>query len=332
MRITNIPQVSSKLTWYDIWGAVKVRWSVNRNNYKTDPGLYAIGNPDKNSDVFVSANYKLSFDTLRKNLDGIDAWILVLDTKGVNVWCAAGKGTFGTDELVYRIASVSLNTIIEHKRIIVPQLGAVGVSAYKVKELSGFTVAFGPVEASDIKAFITNKYRTTTEIRKVQFTFIDRLKLIPVELVYGWKYILSALLIFFILSGINKSEFTTASLLQNGLMSVLLLSSGYLSGTVFSPLFLPYLPFRSFALKGATMGVITTLVFLFFNIFDYNLLTSILWLFIITSVSSFLSMNFTGASTYTNLSGVKKEMKIAIPIQITFAAIGIILFIIQRFI
>ena len=68
-------------------------------NYKVDPGLYALGAPDADSPVLVSANFKMSFDLLREALPGRNAWILVLDTDGINVWCAAGKGTFGTEEL-----------------------------------------------------------------------------------------------------------------------------------------------------------------------------------------------------------------------------------------
>ena len=107
-----LPQVSSALTWQDRWGSIKTRWGVGRMNYKVDPGLYALGTPDNNSSVFVSANYKLSFDRLRSALTGRSAWILVLDTKGINVWCAAGKGTFGTDELIRRINISNLNNIV----------------------------------------------------------------------------------------------------------------------------------------------------------------------------------------------------------------------------
>ncbi len=64
----------------------------------------------------------------------------------MNVWCAAGKGTFGTKELVNRIRLASLDKIVDHKRIILPQLGAVGVAAYQVKESSGYTVIYGPVQ------------------------------------------------------------------------------------------------------------------------------------------------------------------------------------------
>ncbi len=84
------------------------RWGINRNGHRVDPGLYRLGNPTGESPVFASANYTLSFDALRSALAGYDAYILVLDTKGINVWCAAGKGTFGTDELVSRIGTTGL--------------------------------------------------------------------------------------------------------------------------------------------------------------------------------------------------------------------------------
>ena len=95
-----VPQVSSMLTREDHWGTFKARWGVGRMRYTVEPGLYALGRPDKTSRVFVTANYKMSFDCLRGSLPNHNAWVLVLDTKGINVWCAAGKGTFGTDELV----------------------------------------------------------------------------------------------------------------------------------------------------------------------------------------------------------------------------------------
>ncbi len=92
----NIPEISDELTAADQWGTVKVRWGVGRMNYKVDPGLYALADPNDKSPVLVTANYKLTFDKLRSALIRRSVWILVLDTDGVNVWCAAGKGTFST--------------------------------------------------------------------------------------------------------------------------------------------------------------------------------------------------------------------------------------------
>ncbi|NQU84700.1 MAG: acetyl-CoA synthase subunit gamma, partial [Mariniphaga sp.] len=90
------PKIDPYWTLKDYLGTLRVRLSVGRNRYQVNPGLYKFGNPGKDSEVIVTSNYKLSFDIVRKNLKGINAWVLVLQTYGVNVWCAAGKGTFGT--------------------------------------------------------------------------------------------------------------------------------------------------------------------------------------------------------------------------------------------
>ena len=59
-------------------------------HYSVEPGLYALGQPDDSSPVLVTANYKMSFDWLQQALPNRNAWIPVGDTKGINVWCAAG--------------------------------------------------------------------------------------------------------------------------------------------------------------------------------------------------------------------------------------------------
>jgi len=53
---------------------------------------------------------------------------------------------------------------------------------------------------------------------------------------------------------------------------------------------------------------------------------------IIIAVSAYLAMNFTGASTYTSLSGVKKEMRLAVPLEIAGVVIGLGLWLTSRFI
>ena len=116
--------VSTRLTLSDRLGDWKARWTMGRMDYRVNPGLYGVGQPDNQSPVLVTANYKMTFNSLRSELGGISAWILVLDTKGINVWCAAGKGTFGTKELVRRIRAVSLDKRLAHRVLILPQLGA----------------------------------------------------------------------------------------------------------------------------------------------------------------------------------------------------------------
>jgi hypothetical protein len=309
-----------------------VRWGINRNNYRVNPGLYAVGSPNPDSDVFVTANYKLSFDTLRKNISGLNGWILVLDTKGINVWCAAGKGTFSTKELANRIRQVSLDKIVNHKRIILPQLSATGVAAHKVKEETGFNVHYGPVRASDIKKFINERYRADGEMRRITFTFKDRIKLIPNDFMYGKFYLLGLIAVIFIISGLTRNGLSFKDFSGKSGPAILNTFLAYLSGIVITPMFLPYIPARLFSLKGFYTGAIVFLILLSLNLTGGNVFEILSWFLIITAISSFVAMNFTGSSTFTSLSGVKKEMKISLPLQIEFAVIGIILSVVGKLI
>ena len=307
-----------------------MRWGINRNNYRVNPGLYAVGTPNERSDVFVSANYKLSFDILRKNLNGLNAWLLVLDTKGVNVWCSAGKGTFGTEELVRRIQSTSLEKFVKHKRLILPQLGAAGVAAHLVKQYSGFSVIYGPVRAFDIQKFIQSHYKATKGMRLVNFGWYDRFKLISNDLIYDLRYLGIGLILIFTLSGINANGFSIQQALSNALSIAKLIATGYFAGVVLTPLFLPYIPTQNFSFKGLIMGAIVSLILFLNHSLGESTITSIAGFFLVSGFSSFLAMNFTGASTYTSLAGVKKEMRIAVPVQIVFAALAVFLLVLDK--
>lgn len=326
-----LPQVSSVLTWQDRWGSIKTRWGVGRMNYKVDPGLYALGTPDNNSSVFVSANYKLSFDRLRSALKGRSAWILVLDTKGINVWCAAGKGTFGTDELIRRINISNLNNIVSHRKLIVPQLGAPGVAAHKVKQISGFKVQYGPIRAEDLPAYLDANFKTTASMRLITFPLKERAVLIPVELVEAIKAFLIIAPVLFVLGGFGGPSGFWANALSHGLFAVLALLCAVIGGTVLNPLLLPYLPGRAFSIKGFSIGIVIAPILLYLR--DINLsawpgrIEALAWVLIIPAVSGYLAMNFTGCSTYTSLSGVKKEMRWALPLDIACAAAGLVMWI-----
>lgn len=318
-KVGDIPQVSSNLTNDDIMAGFKARWGdINRMNYKIQEGLYAIGDPDEKSEVLVTANYKLTFDKLRKELSNLNAWILVLDTKGINVWCAAGEGTFGTQELLKRITSTKLKELINHKRLILPQLGATGVSAHVVKKATGFKVIYGPVYAKYIKNFLNNNYNKTEEMRVVHFNLMDRLAVVPVELVQAIKPALILLVIILIFNIIKLHKFSFSFLLD-----YIPFLGAILIGVVIVPILLPFIPFRSFSLKGFLLSIIWALAIgLLLNYSYTGLIINIL---LLTPISSFLSLNFTGATTFTSISGVKKEVKIATPLFIISISAGLIL-------
>ncbi len=325
-----IPVVSAKWTSDDLWNAIKVRWGIGRDNSKITPGLYKIGSPDSQSDVFVSANYRLSFDILRRNLDSFNAWILVIDTKGVNVWCAAGKGNFGTENLVESINRNSLNNIVKRHRLIVPQLAATGVAAHKVKERTGFRVIFGPVRAADIGEFVKVGYKASPEMRRINFPIFERAKLIPVDFMYGKYKLFLALFIVFLLSGLDRTGFLFTKMIQTCLFPIENILGAYLAGIVITPLLLPLVPFRAFAFKGALWGFVFIAILNVF--FVVPSIERIAFGLIGIGIASFMAMNFTGSSTYTSLSGVKLEMKWSIPFQIGFVIVGLLLFITSKLI
>ena len=305
-------------------------------NYKVDPGLYALGNPDKQSPVLVTANYKMSFDSLRGALPGRDAWILVLDTRGINVWCAAGKGTFGTTEVVARIGSSDLTRLVSHRELILPQLAGPGVSAHQVKISSGFKATYGPIRASDLPVFLDKGLKATPDMRLKTFTIWERAVLIPVELAGALKGALVIMSVFFLLDLLWRTGGSWINALSHGLYSVLEVLAAILTGAVVTPLLLPWLPGRSFSLKGLIPGILTTLFFVAFRWSRWNAwagnLEIMAWFLLIPAISAYLAMNFTGSSTYTSLSGVKKEMHWALPLQIGAGIIGLALWIGSRLI
>jgi acetyl-CoA decarbonylase/synthase complex subunit gamma len=297
--------------------------------YAVDPGLYAIGDPDPESPVLVTANYKMSFDLLKRAVSGLDAWILVLDTYGINVWCAAGKGTFGTDELVDRIESSGLGGVVSHRRLIVPQLGAPGICAHEVRKRSGFQVVFGPIRADDLPAFLTDGLKTIGRMRVKDFGFAERLALVPMEIVPALKGALPAaaalFVISFILTGLSASKAFDWTF-----VALLCLSSSVLVGAVLAPLLLPWLPGRAFSVKGAGLGLLFAIcaVLVTGEAHHFGTAATVAELVSIPAMAAYLAMNFTGSSTFTSLSGVQKEMRFALPLEIGGTAAGFVLWII----
>ncbi|MBM4312806.1 MAG: acetyl-CoA synthase subunit gamma [Deltaproteobacteria bacterium] len=329
-----VPQVSAELRWGDRWGSIKARWGVGRMDYAIDPGLYALGSPDRASAVLVSANYKMSFDRLRSSLPGRHLWILVLDTKGINVWCAAGKGTFGTEELVKRVESSRLQDIVGHRMLILPQLGAPGVAAHKVKKRSGFGVRYGPIDAEDLPAYMDAGFNATRGMRIKTFPLRERAVLIPIELVETIKPTAIIAPVLFLLGGIGGPAGFWTNALHEGLFAVLAFLSAIVGGAVLHPLLLPYLPGRAFSEKGLVLGAVVAAAMLYMQGVDLatwgGRLGALAWLLIIPAVTAYLAMNFTGASTYTSLSGVNREMRWALRTEIAMGGGGFLVWFASR--
>jgi hypothetical protein len=295
---TALCATTSQLTLANQWEHLLIRAGFRRMHHRIEPGLYTLGNPDENSPVFVTANYTLSFDALRASLRGIDSYILVLDTQGINVWCAAGKGTFGTDELVHRIEVTHLAEKVHHRRLILPQLGAPGVAAHEVKQRSKFTVKYGPVRAADLPEYLKNGQHATPEMRQVRFNWWDRALVSGIEVFRDLlPLLLIAILLQFVSSTIgvlaifvsfwylipqaafwtsmgplSPKRFLASSVLTVPFAlaylfepseAIVVAITALAAGWLLFPLLLPWLPTHHFSTKGFILGGLVTLPFIF---------------------------------------------------------------------
>lgn len=320
-------RVKTRLTWRDLAGAFKARLGLGRMNYRIPPGLYAVGNPGPAAPVLVSANYKLSFDYLRRELSRLDLWIMVIDTNGVNVWCAAGKGTFGTEEIVRRIRLTRLDQLVSHRTVILPQLGAPGVAAHEVKKQAGFRVIYGPVRAADIPGFLAAGLVATPAMRAVRFNLSDRLVLTPLELVNLLKPALAIFFVLFVVNLFAMGLLTAGQLFRQTFYDFIPYLGAILVGAVLVPALLPYIPGRAFAWKGWLAGLLWTLAYLAVIFPGAGWLQAASHLLLLPAIASFLALNYTGSTTYTSLSGVLKEMGVALPAILISAGLGVICFV-----
>ncbi len=320
-----VQELGTEILWRDRLGTWKVRWGIGRMRYSVAPGLYRIGQPGENAPVLVTANYKLTVDEVRRRLRGLSVWLLVLDTKGVNVWCAAGKGTFGTCELVRRIQEVKLAEVVKHRKLVLPQLSATGVAAHEVKLKTGFSVNYGPVRARDIPAYLAAGMTATKEMRRVTFGWRERVVLAPNEIVGALKLLLAVLVVLAGLDALRHHRLT-----PHLAADMIPFAAALFTGGVLVPLLLPWLPFRMFALKGAVAGALAAIaVVLLLPMTAAEAAGTVL---LVLAITSYMAMTFTGSSTYTSLAGVRVEVGRMLPAILVSAGLGAILRITGAFI
>lgn len=303
-----VARVDTCLSLSDTLGAWRVRWGIGRMSYVVPAALYAIGTPDHRSPVVVTCNYKMTWDLVRRALHGRSAWLLALQTYGVNVWCAAGKGTFGTDELVRRIERTGLARVVSHRRLILPVLGAVGVSAHRVKQRCGFEVVYATTRASDLPRWLDGGMVTTHEMREVTFTLGERAALVPVEVIQGVRQILPvSLLVGGAVWGLDSAA--------GGIVAAAGVAGAMLCGTVIGPLVLPLLPFRYFSANGALLGLVGSLFLAVVTRFPRTPAGVAASLLFHSAVAGYYLLAFTGCTPYTSRTGVKREMRRSLPVM-----------------
>lgn len=255
-----------------------------------------------------------------------------MDTRGINVWCAAGKGTFSTEEVSYQVKRTQLSKLINHRTLILPQLGAVGVAALQLKDSCGFRGKFGPVRINDLPSYLANNQQTDERMRSISFSFTERAVLIPVELRLTLLPLIYVLLAVTTISGIGPDGYTLDNLFSRSTAFLFATLTAILSGAILTPLLLPWIPGRQFWLKGAQVSLVAALFYVVLRQPTTQFTELIAIVFWIIASGSYLAMNFTGSTPFTSLTGVEFEMRRGLPLQIMLAFTSLCLWIAAPFI
>jgi NAD-dependent dihydropyrimidine dehydrogenase PreA subunit len=174
-------------------------------------GLYKLGNPDRNSPVFLTCNFRLTVAQLKRVLEGMDAYLLVANSRGINVWCAATGGHFTNHDVVSVLKTSGIDELVDHRKLIMPQFAAAGVESRVVLEKTGWKVTWGPVYARDIPRYLQNDLKKTLDMLNVEFPLSQR-----IIMAAAWAFPMSLILGLILIP-----------IWQRGIMPVVLVAWGF---------------------------------------------------------------------------------------------------------
>jgi NAD-dependent dihydropyrimidine dehydrogenase PreA subunit len=151
-------------------------------------GLQVLGHPDRSSPVFLTGNFALTVERVKSALSGIDGYLLVANSRGVNVWCAATGGLLTHHDVISVLKTSGVEDRVDHRHVILPQLAATGIEAGVIREKTGWKVVWGPVYADAVPAFVGRGMKATRAMRQVRFPWRERL-----EMAVAWAFPISLL-------------------------------------------------------------------------------------------------------------------------------------------
>ena len=154
--------------------------------FRCRTGLVAVGDPGRDAPVLLTCNFRLTVERVKRTLRGTDAWLLVANSRGVNVWCAATGGLLTNHDVIAAVKTSGIEERVDHRRLILPQLAATGIEAKAIQQRTGWHVVWGPVRAADIPVFLAGGRDATQAMRTVTFPWRDR-----VEMAIAWAFPIS---------------------------------------------------------------------------------------------------------------------------------------------
>jgi NAD-dependent dihydropyrimidine dehydrogenase PreA subunit len=145
--------------------------------HRATPGLIPIGAPDAQSPVLLTGNYTVTVRRLKHALAGRRVWLLSANSKGINVWCAAGGGYLTHHDVIAALRTSGVAERVAHRRLILPQLAATGVEGRRVSEATGWSTQWGPARLEDLPAFLDRGGPVHASERTMRFPLWERLEM-----------------------------------------------------------------------------------------------------------------------------------------------------------
>jgi hypothetical protein len=244
LGVPEIPPLRHRVT---PWTLAKDIWCLVMRNvppYPTvKPSLYAIGQPDADAPVLVTGNYDLTVRRLLRDTQGLDVYLLVVNSAGINVWCASGGGYLTSEKVIAAVRASQLDRVVDHRRLILPQLCAGRVDGNRITSEIDWEVRWGPVYSKDIPAYLAAGQQKDNGTRWVQFPLKTRLEMAIV--MWGfWGLVIGLALLL-----VNRSVFWIG--LGSALFYYLLTGA-----------FFPWLPGRDGFRKGVFLAILSMTVVL----------------------------------------------------------------------
>jgi NAD-dependent dihydropyrimidine dehydrogenase PreA subunit len=125
----------------------------------------------------LTGNFTLTVRRLCRALESIDAWLLVADSRGVNVWCAAGGGHLTHHDVISVLRTSGIDNLVSRRVLILPQLAATGVERRPIEVASGWTTKWGPARLEDLPAVLARGGGVHGRERHMRFPLWERFEM-----------------------------------------------------------------------------------------------------------------------------------------------------------
>jgi ubiquinone/menaquinone biosynthesis C-methylase UbiE len=286
-----VPEVATTLRWRDYAANVACELSLYSTFFRAEPGLYRVGEPGPAAPLLVTANFKLTFNLVRRALRETDAYVLVIDTRGINVWCASGAGKFDAREVALSHRAFRLAEVPHREPAVLPKLSATGVAEYKLRGDFGVKAAFGPVYIRDVGAYLAAGCRKTPAMNRVDWGLAKRLEV-------TWFFAL-----------MNAAVVALPLAVWHKLYSPLVVAAVAAISLLVGALF-PWLPTRLYAVKGLAAAALVAVPLLTYKWLAGAGASSLAeWAIFLAFAGILLGLEFSGNTSVSSPSQVKQEFK-----------------------